>query len=142
MGRSNDALLLEYLEANEPPCPVCGYNLRQLTTSTCPECGRQFTLEVGSASPYFGQYLAFLAPFIATTAIGILLACLIFLWGPPKSWGLFLIMLAGAVDVILLTYWYKKRTSFHRRTDDAKRRLIIGSWLIHLAVISFSIFNA
>ncbi len=139
MGRSNDELLLEYLEANDALCPICGYNLRQLTTTTCPECGRPFILEVGSASPYFGQYLAFLAPFIATAAIGVLFVCLVIMWGPPGSWGVYFIMLAGGVDLILLTHWYRKRVSFHRRTDDAKRRLIIWSWLIHLAVVSFGI---
>ncbi len=140
MGRSNDELLLEYLEANDAPCPICGYNLHQLTTTTCPECGRQFILEVGSASPYFGQYIAFLTPFIATAAIGVLFVCLVLMWGPPGSWGVYFIMLAGGVDLILLTHRYRKRVSFHRRTDEAKRRLIIRSWLIHLAVVSFGIF--
>ena len=140
IGRLNDELLLAYLEANDAPCPVCGYNLRQLTTTTYPECGRQFTLEVGSASPYFGQYLAFLAPFIATAAIGVLFVTLLLFWGPPGSWGVLVIMLAGGVDLILLRHWYRKRVSFHRRTDEAKRRLIIWSWLIHLAVVSFGMF--
>ena len=112
MGRSNDELLLEYLEANDALCPICGYNLRQLTRTTCPECGRLFILEVGSASPYFGQYIACLAPFIATAAIGVLFVCLVIMWGPPGSWGVYFIMLAGGVDLILLTHWYRKRVSF------------------------------
>ena len=135
MGRSNDELLLEYLEANDALCPICGYNLRQLTRTTCPECGRPFILDVGSASPYFGHYLAFLAPFIATAAIGVVFACLVLMLGSPSSWGIYLIMPAGGVDLILLPYWYKRRVSFHRRTDRAKLYLIIASWLIHLTIV-------
>lgn len=142
MGRPNEELLVEYLEGNDAPCPICGYNLRQLTTTTCPECGRPFILEVGSASPYFGQYLAFLTPFIATAAFGVLFVFLLLFWGPPGSWGPLVVMLAGGVDLILLTHWYRKRVSFHRRTDEAKRRLIIWSWLIHVAAVSFGMFFA
>ncbi len=140
MGRPNEELLVEYLEANDAPCPICGYNLHQLTTTTCPECGRGFILEVGSASPYFGQYIAFLVPFIATATIGVFFACLVLFWGTPGSWGPYILMLASGVDLILLTYWYKKRVRFHRRTDGAKFRLIVASWLIHLAIVALGTF--
>ena len=49
--------------------------------------------------------LPYKAPFIATAAIGVLFACLLLSWGPPGSWGVCTIMLAGGVDLILLRHW-------------------------------------
>src|SRR5215813_4584570 len=61
---TNRSLLLAYIAANDVACPVCGYNLRALTSDTCPECGQQFGLRVGSASVRFGLFLLLLAPLI------------------------------------------------------------------------------
>lgn len=36
--------LIAYLAENDAPCPGCGYNLRALTSCTCPECGREIVL--------------------------------------------------------------------------------------------------
>ena len=32
----------DVLSEHDVPCPQCGYNLRELTRDTCPECGRPF----------------------------------------------------------------------------------------------------
>jgi len=90
--RDSNELLVEFLRANDTPCPLCGYNLRQLTTATCPECGRPFQLGVESVSPFFAHYLGFLAPFIIVAGLGFVFLCLIFAWGPPGSWGIFIII--------------------------------------------------
>ena len=37
-------ILVRYLAANDADCPSCGFQLRGLTQSRCPECGRQFDL--------------------------------------------------------------------------------------------------
>ena len=62
--------------------------------------------------------------------------CLIFAWGSPGSWGIFIVMAAGCLDVILLTYWYGKRVNFHRRPDEEKRKLIVAAWFIHVVVVA------
>lgn len=37
--------LVAYLADHDAPCPGCHYNLRNLTTAVCPECGAKLTLE-------------------------------------------------------------------------------------------------
>jgi hypothetical protein len=40
--------LREYVAERDVACPSCGYNLRGLESSTCPECGCGLRLEVAS----------------------------------------------------------------------------------------------
>ena len=39
-------LLTDFLRDRDTPCPACSYNLRNLTTNRCPECGHAMTLGV------------------------------------------------------------------------------------------------
>jgi len=49
--RSGTDLLREYLAERDVACPSCQYNLRNLTSATCPECGERLVLLVRSADP-------------------------------------------------------------------------------------------
>lgn len=40
------ALLQVYLATADVPCPGCGYNLRGVTDSACPECGEPLRLDL------------------------------------------------------------------------------------------------
>lgn len=57
-GRDAD-LLVEWLSTHNETCPVCKYNLRNLASTRCPECGWELQLRVGTKE-------SFLAPWIAT----------------------------------------------------------------------------
>src|SRR5205823_14867222 len=49
---SDDAAMLkQYLGSRDVPCPHCNYNLRNLTSNVCPECGEEVTLRVQSLEP-------------------------------------------------------------------------------------------
>jgi len=41
---TRDAALVELLGDTDAPCPKCGYNLRGVQRTTCPECGATLTL--------------------------------------------------------------------------------------------------
>ena len=41
-------MLRQFLADRDVACPACRYNIRQLQTSTCPECGRDLFLTVGA----------------------------------------------------------------------------------------------
>jgi hypothetical protein len=45
-----DRLVVEFLKDHDQPCPGCSYNLRSLSTSTCPECNESFSLLAGTRS--------------------------------------------------------------------------------------------
>jgi len=44
---SEQEMLRQYLKNRNVPCPACGYNIKQLLSNTCPECGRELMLSVG-----------------------------------------------------------------------------------------------
>ncbi len=45
-GAEPDGALREYLATRDVPCPSCGYNLRGVPASTCPECAMPLDLEI------------------------------------------------------------------------------------------------
>ncbi len=57
-GHSEFELLKMLLAVRDVPCPVCGYNLRAITSTNCPECGAKLDLRVGSTDLKLGPWLA------------------------------------------------------------------------------------
>ena len=56
---TNESELLKMLLAvRDVPCPVCGYNLRAISSANCPECGAKLDLRVGSTDLKLGPWLA------------------------------------------------------------------------------------
>lgn len=49
-----------YLADRDAPCPVCGYNMRGLATSTCPECGRRIELRLRRRRPSLAKRFVWL----------------------------------------------------------------------------------
>ncbi|MBT8485782.1 MAG: hypothetical protein HKO59_05100 [Phycisphaerales bacterium] len=54
--------LLEFLRDRDVPCPLCRYNLRDLTQPQCPECRHELLLTVGVTKPQFLWFLLAVAP--------------------------------------------------------------------------------
>ncbi len=50
-------LLQAWLASRDVPCPVCGYNLRSIEATKCPECGAKLDLRVGSTDLKIGLWL-------------------------------------------------------------------------------------
>jgi hypothetical protein len=80
---SEIAFLLRYLQFHEVACPLCKYNLRNLTVPRCPECGREIKLTVGMAEPYLLPWILGTIFMAMAASIGVvfLIACVLF--GPP-----------------------------------------------------------
>lgn len=59
--------LAAFLAHRDEPCPGCGYNLRGVTGSDCPECGRPITLSI--ARPVGRPLLALLLVLVGWVAV-------------------------------------------------------------------------
>ncbi|MEM7227529.1 MAG: hypothetical protein AAF432_01810 [Planctomycetota bacterium] len=70
---TDDGRLLEYLRERDVPCPLCKYNLRDLTQPQCPECHHDLKLTVGAVNPQFLWFIVALAPCIFATIAAVLL---------------------------------------------------------------------
>ncbi|MGH7132860.1 MAG: hypothetical protein ACREJO_13040 [Phycisphaerales bacterium] len=56
--------LTSYLADHDAPCPHCRYNLRGVSGSTCPECGKSIELALSAPSRFGGRGLFLLAAFL------------------------------------------------------------------------------
>jgi hypothetical protein len=60
--RDPDTEVLAFLRGRSVPCPRCGYDLRDIGTAKCPECGEPLVLKVGSPRVRFGWLVLAMAP--------------------------------------------------------------------------------
>ncbi len=73
--------LVEFLQDRDTPCPLCGYNLRNLTDNVCPECRHELRLTVGVTKPMFLWFLLAMTPCsFAGIAAGLTLIPVIVQW--------------------------------------------------------------
>jgi predicted RNA-binding Zn-ribbon protein involved in translation (DUF1610 family) len=60
-----DKLLAAYLAGRDTACTSCNYNLRNVTSGACPECGEPITISLGRADrstlPWFVAVIAYAA---------------------------------------------------------------------------------
>lgn len=131
-----DDLLVEMLRRHDVPCPVCRYNLRNLTGNVCPECGQAFTLRVGSGTPRFGMLLLFLAPMLMTAGAALFLgvAVAVLLLPSVFPWGFHLILASGSLEALAAFVIYRKRSTFLRRSRIVQLLLTGFMWAVNLAI--------
>jgi hypothetical protein len=132
-----DPLLLEYIAKRDAPCPVCGYNLRQLTHDVCPECGQQFRLTVGAVNARFASLLLFVAPMIMVCGLSLLfLIICVFDPAPGQFWGIYATMILGALDAGATILLYRKRAWFLTCSASSRRVLVILSLGLHAILVA------
>jgi hypothetical protein len=53
----HDALVQQFVEGRDTPCPTCGYNLRNTTSQRCSECGTALKLVLESGKRRSGRWI-------------------------------------------------------------------------------------
>ena len=71
-ARSSEEALVDYLSDRDAACPLCQYNLRGLTSSRCPECGRALQLTIGLVEPRIGAWLTAVVSMAGAASLGVL----------------------------------------------------------------------
>jgi hypothetical protein len=79
--------LTRFLAGRDVPCPLCGYNLRGLTTPRCPECGRELRLSIGLTEPYLRAWIVLAAAACASGGTGLFFVMMIARAGWPSTFG-------------------------------------------------------
>ena len=86
-GVPETRLLTEYLATRDAACPLCGYNLRGLTSPRCPECGRRLRLSIGLTEPYLGAWVLMAAATCAAGGTGVFFTLMVAAAGWPQVYG-------------------------------------------------------
>ncbi len=137
------SLLLEFLRDRDVSCPLCGYNLRNLSVVTCPECRETLALQVGFLKPRFGWLLATVIPgfFSGISAAFLMLplvGSLFFSPGSPAPWPVWATDAFGWLSGLSALVLVKYRYAFLRQSQATQRVWAGIVWLVHL--FAFAVF--
>ena len=141
-GQDDVARLLEFLRGREVPCPLCRYNLRDLTRPQCPECRHELLLTVGVTRPRFLWFLLAVTPCaFAGIAAGLLLIPMIVqpvMGGGPPQPQIFALDALGWLSALGGLVLVRYRFAFLRQTPNRQRICTAAVWGIHvLAFLAF-----
>lgn len=118
--------LIEHLRERDIACPLCSYNLRNLASPICPECGQPLELRVGATNLRLGAWITCVASTVFTIGIGGFLVMLVLRWGMPPSTMWALVLLGAALaNLLVLTSLVTGRTKFLQMPLD-RQRLVAG----------------
>lgn len=140
-------LLEQYLANRDELCPACGYNLRGLTGTHCPECGDELRLHVGLVEP---KKAAFFTGLIGLSAGGgfsgllmVYAICFIIFrggGGGPGFGDIFLLMGETTVAGLFIALWIRSARRIRRLSTVAQWWLALLCCL--LAPVNLIIFAA
>lgn len=135
---SNDQRLVEFLRANDAPCPLCGYNLRGLTVTVCPECRQPLELTVGLRHANVGWFVLTIVPGVFSGMASLFLIALLVVvmvtegGSPPLPVvGVALFGLSSGVVALVLI---ARRRRFLRMLPSVQRTWGVVAWGVHVGV--------
>ena len=139
-------LLCKFLEKRELPCPRCGYNLRGLTSSRCPECGDELALQVGLVEPRMGAYITLLAACCVGLGGSALFTGIALLNAPSSFWFkasailmlVQLVLTAAALPLILLLRRWIRRARLSVQWFAALTAVLLVVGLSIAIVVTFA----
>src|SRR3954452_23361016 len=138
-GESDEAFLIRYLADCDERCPLCGYNLRALTSPRCPECGEALRLGVGLSQPRLRGWVALAAPLIASAGIGVFFFVLYVGRGrlpSARQYPYMRLALAYfwlSIPIAAVVVW--RRRSILRASDLTQRWLALIAWGISIVAM-------
>lgn len=134
-----DPHLLAYVAGRDVECPVCKYNLRDLPSDRCPECGQSLMLRLAQVEPRLRLWLAMLVPLLLGGGLGSLFLVLCIKWGLPR---------VGAVPVLLFGLMFpvglvalRSRRWFLRRTSLTQWSLVAASIVANVVLFTWTMIS-
>ena len=150
IDQSEAELLKALLAERDLPCPVCGYNLRAIASTNCPECGAKLDLRVGSTDLKLGPWL------VAVLSVGLPLgACALWsitiaifmtiqnTWAAASVTGIITLGIASIPYAIAMAALIAKRRWFWKWSRTRQRVVTaivgIGSSLVFVGLMAWLI---
>jgi hypothetical protein len=142
--QADQDFLLRFLDGRDNPCPGCGYNLRDLKSPQCPECGQGLTLSLRLTEPRQGALIAGLVGLAAGAGLGGLLlidAALMILvmrrGGGGGGLDRFIVIngLGFLVHGLGIFLWVRNWNRLRLLSEAVRRLLVILCWALPLAFV-------
>src|SRR5262245_45664099 len=142
-------LLVGFLADRDAPCPVCGYNLRALGASRCPECSSPLELAVASPNLNPGPWVTTMVSLAMgmgfDVVVTVIIASVLTIKGlPPNPAGRVFVGMAVATFVVLtaacggcLLATYRRRKSWATRPVRQQWR-----WAVAVFLLTFGVHGA
>jgi hypothetical protein len=136
-----DQALAEFVRERDVACPLCGYNLRGLTSGRCPECGHGLRLSVGLTEPYLRSWVAALVASCACAGLGVLFVWVIVREGfPPRDepalWVATVYDVMAVPQAIALLRWRRRFLRLPRSVQRSLAALCVaGACLAFLMIL-------
>jgi len=137
-----DNLLLAYVGGRDVECPTCRYNVRDLKSPVCPECGERLVLRLQAVKPRVGVLIAGLLPM--AMALGFIVSLLLYALWARLSWGDWLwddatelvLMLTLVATLSVSTWLWASRWSRVRVWKPQQRSvLLLAFWLMSVGSV-------
>ena len=134
----DEARLVDFLQDRDVSCPLCGYNLRNLTRAQCPECRKDLELTVSLHDVSLmwlliaivpGSFSGIAAFFLSIPIIG----SLVFGGGIPP-WQVICVDAFGWMSAVAMLVLVRRRYEFLRLPLATQRSWAAIIWVIHVAV--------
>lgn len=137
-----DKELIEFVRGRSVPCPRCGYELRNLESARCPECGEPLILMVGSPKARFGWLVLAMAPgcfsFVSATllAVPIVMTTLVAPRGKGPPWPIYVADAFGWLSAASLVLMYRERQRIMAWAATRQAWFAGGVWCAHLLMFA------
>ena len=137
-----DKHLLLFVRGRDVLCPGCAYNLRDLTSDRCPECGQELELSLRLAEPRQGPLIAGLVGLAAGAGLSGLLIVYGFIVdvlmgqvnaGAGRFYAINAVGLFGHGVVLLL--WVRNWGRIRRASPALRRTMVFVCWAMPLAFV-------
>lgn len=131
-----EAEVVAFLRGRSTPCPLCGYDIKDVQRAVCPECGEPLVLKIGSPRTHFGWLLLTMAPgcFSGVAAVIVLAPIVLTLWqgigGPP--WPVVVADAFGFVSAASVALLYGQRQRFLAWSATRQVCWAAGAWAVHV----------
>lgn len=135
MAEADDrnGMLAAYLRERDEECPGCGYNLRDLTGTRCPECNQELVLRVGLAEPR----MAWFVTGVVGISMGLGFSLMVSIWaglvfmrrgggGGPRFQEIVPLVVGSVVGALLMCWWVRGRRRLSGGTAEKRWCWVAG----------------
>ncbi|CAG0960231.1 hypothetical protein PHYC_00684 [Phycisphaerales bacterium] len=137
--------VVAFLQGRSAPCPRCAYDLRDIKTATCPECGEPLVLKIGSPQARFGWLVLAMAPgcFSGVAALFVMIPVFMTIreglrGGSGAPWPVMAADAFGFLSAAGVALMYRHRHRFMAWTARRQAVFALTVWGVH--VLAFGLF--